>query len=395
MPLGRRIWLVMAMTAALAGCRAGSMGSLSMLPRRSPPGAGFDLDGFVTQHNRNSESIESLEARPTVRVAMGPVGRLFRASADGKMALERPKNFKLVLEAEGVQQADLGSNDREFWFWVTSQDRNQKWIYWCNYRDLESSELPVTYQPDWIIEAMGLKSITPEEAGAIQLRRGDSGSVRLVFPATHDRGEPYTREMLVSTADRRIKKLQIYSAGSPRVLIAEAIPADYQTYPTGSGSAGEICYLPQRLRLEWKREQLVLDVAVGREMQVNRFEHERAADLFVEPELAGYQRLNLAELSLGARSNHRRPRTRQSIPSPDPAEDIHLGRPAPIHGDGPIVPGVGRSAVRSSSPTDGIPPLPTLEDVVGSPTPRPPSSGPVVAPSSAMMNAPGRDLSIE
>lgn len=393
MPLGRRIGLVMAITAALAGCRAGSMGSLSMLPRRSPPGVSFDLDGFVAQHNRNSESIESLEARPTVQVAMG---RLFQARADGKMALERPRNFKLVLEAEGVQQADLGSNDREFWFWLTSEKQDQKWIYWCNYRDLESSELPVTYQPDWIIEAMGLKSITAEETGAIQVRRSESGTVRLVFPTTRDRGEPYTREMLVSTTDRRIRKLQIYSVGPPRVLIAEAIPSDYQSYPIGSPSAGETCFLPQRLRLEWKRERLVLDVAVGREMQVNRFEPERAADLFVEPELPGYQRLNLAELSQGARSNSRRTRTRQTIPSPDPSEDVHLGKPAPIGEDVKTVPGVGRASALSTPPAeDGVPPLPSREDVVGRPTPRPPSSGPVVAPSSAMISAPGRDLSIE
>ncbi len=389
MPLGRRIWLVMAMTTALAGCWAGSMGSLSMLPRRSPPGADFDLEGFVKQHNRNSDSIESLEARPTVAVAMG---RLFQARADGKMALERPRNFKLVLEAQGVQQADLGSNDSEFWFWLTSEKQDQKWIYWCSYRDLESSELPVTYQPDWIIEAMGLKSITAEETGAIQVRRGESGTMRLVFPPTRDRGEPYTREMLVSTTDRRIRKLQIYSAGPPRVLIAEAIPSEYQTYPIGSGSAGETCFLPQRLRLEWKRERLVLDVAVGREMQVNRFDPERAAALFVEPELPGYQRLNLAELSRGARSRSRGTRTRQTIPSPDPSDEVRLGKPAPIREEAPAALGVGRA---SPPMDDGVPPLPKLGDVVGRPTPRPPSSGSLPSASSVMLNAPGRDLSIE
>ena len=37
----------------------------------------------------------------------------------------------------------------------------------------ESSALPVTYQPDWIIEALGLKPIPPEEAAMIQVRERD------------------------------------------------------------------------------------------------------------------------------------------------------------------------------------------------------------------------------
>ena len=39
-----------------------------------------------------------------------------------------------------------------------------KSIYWCNYDELDSSPLAVTYQPDWIIEALGLKPISAEEA---------------------------------------------------------------------------------------------------------------------------------------------------------------------------------------------------------------------------------------
>ena len=78
------------------------------------------------------------------------------------MALERPRNFRLQLTHFNDSKADIGSNDEEFWFWVLNpKDRS---IYWCNYDDLESSSLAVTYQPDWIIDALGLKPISPEEA---------------------------------------------------------------------------------------------------------------------------------------------------------------------------------------------------------------------------------------
>ncbi len=62
---------------------------------------------------------------------------------------------------------------------------DEKKIYWCNYDDLDSSAVAVTYQPDWIIEALGLKPISPEEAAKIKVGVGDvRGTTTLVFPAT-------------------------------------------------------------------------------------------------------------------------------------------------------------------------------------------------------------------
>ena len=61
-------------------------------------------------------------------------------------------------------------------------------IYWCNYDELDSSALAVTYQPDWIIEALGLKPITPEEAKGIKVaRRRQFRDDRPGLPAAKER----------------------------------------------------------------------------------------------------------------------------------------------------------------------------------------------------------------
>lgn len=392
MPVGRRIGLVMAMAVGLAGCRADGTGSLSMLPRRNPPASSFDLDGFVAEHNRNAEAIQSLKARPKINVAAGRTG-VTKAKVEGHLAMERPRNFKLELEVQGLKKADIGSNAEKFWYWIPSTDKDQRWIYWCNYRDLESSDLPVTYQPDWIIEAMGLKTITARESAGIKVSRGpDASTTRLVFPPVRDRGEPYVREMIVSNADRRIKRVLLFTE-TPRTPIAESTSEDYQTYPAeGSGASGRsTCYLPKKVRLDWKREHLALDVELS-EVETNRLDHAMAADIFVEPEMPGYSRLNLAEATRNDR-NPRRPRTRQTIPPPDSGDEIHLGRPAPIPDDSPVVPKVGRRPTRPASDGDD-PPLPGLEEVVGDPTARPPGgAGPLQ--SAALPGLPGRDSTIE
>ena len=191
---------------------------------------------------------------------------------------------------------------------------------------------------------MGLKPITSQEASRIQVKRGrESGTTLLVFPPVRDRGEPFVRELTVSNADRRVRKLQIYTE-QPRDLIAEATPSDYQTVAaaaTGS-SGGPTCDLPVRMRLDWRRDQLSLDVAL-KEVEVNQFDHSMAKDIFVEPEIPGYARLNLAEMGGRSRPDHRT-RTRQSMPPPGPREDVEMGQPTPIPPvEEPVVPSLGRS----------------------------------------------------
>ena len=85
--------------------------------------------------------------------------------------------------------ADIGSNDERFWFWF--QNKKDKSVYFCDYADLSSTSLAVTYQPDWIVEAMGLKPITPDEAAQIKMRPGPQpGTTVLTFPATRSGARP-------------------------------------------------------------------------------------------------------------------------------------------------------------------------------------------------------------
>ena len=316
MTVGRRIGLLIAAALGLTGCRAADTGPLSLrAPTLHRARKSFDVDAFVAAHNRNAEAIETLEARPSIGVAM----ERRRFAVDGKMALERPRNFDLELSSFGTKKGDIGSNADEFWYWIAN--REQPFIFWCRYDDLQSSALPVTYQPDWTTEALGLRSILPpDEAAMVQSRAGsEPGTTILSFPAVLDQGEPYTREMVISDSDRRIKKLLIYS-DKPKVLIAEATPSNYQAYLTGEASGGkqETGYLPQKLKLDWKREQLVLDVSL-KDVKLNQFDHAESATMFVEPVMPGYTRRNLADLSRGSRSE-RRVSTRDTIPRPGAPE---------------------------------------------------------------------------
>ena len=377
MKIGRRIWLVMAVALSLIGCRAAGTGSLSLFPRPASTLGSLDVEEFVAQHNRNAESIQSLKAAPAIKVSL-PWQPEFHV--DGRMALERPRNFRLELSHFNNSKADIGSNDDEFWFWVSNpKDRT---IYWCNYSDLESSALAVTYQPDWIVEAMGLKPISPEEADLIQVKKGpDAGTTALIFPVTRSRSGSYRRWLIVSNRERRIKQLRIYTATEPPTLLAQAEPSQYKEFPVkpvGSGTAKETAYLPERLVLDWKRDQAMKLEVVLLEVTLNQFDPSRRSVLFTEPKIDGYQRRNLAELNRGAREPGQRTSTRRTIPSPSARSGIELGRPAPLADDDvPVVPKLGAAIGRTSAaPPPAVPPL---EALVGSPVPSPPESPAVQA----------------
>jgi hypothetical protein len=354
MKIAPHILLAMA-TLGLGGCVAFNRGSLVRAPRPVAERP-LELDAFVVEHNRNAERVQSLQASPTIAVK----GKVMTALADGRMALVRPHNFSLLLKSHGATKANIGSNAEEFWFWV--QNDNDKSIYWCDYSELESSALAVTYQPDWIIEALGLQPISREEAAQIKVETGkEPGTSALVFPSSRRGGETYTRVMIVSNYTLRLKEHRIY-AGNLRSLLSQAQVSRYKDFETGESESGsrETCYLPESLKLDWKREQLVLEVLL-KDVAVNQFDMSRAAAVFVEPAVPGYERVNLAELSR-AQQQGGRTTVRRTLPPPEPGRGTQFGRPAEQPDDtsevpdlGPTVGQNGRFGQNASPNQDAVP----------------------------------------
>ena len=267
--------------------------------------------------------------------------------------MERPRNFKLDMRSTLGTVADIGSNDAEFWFWVKGNE--DKSLYWCNYQDLESSALAVSYQPDWIVEALGLKPISPAEAEGIRVRTTgtEPGTTALVFAPTKAGGDTIRREIIVWNNSRRIKEHRIYAGKTP-TLVAQATVNRIKEVEIGSTATNDrdSCYLPDSVKLDWKREQLVLNVTL-QDVKVNQFDSSRSADLFVEPNNPGYTRVNLADLNRG-QSKGSRTTVRRTLPQPEPRNSVRLGQPSAIEGDTTMNPRFGSPTVAqvgSSRPT--------------------------------------------
>ena len=360
MKAARHVLLAMA-ALGLGGCAALSRSTLTPKPRVVGERT-LDVEAFVSEHNRNADLIQSLDAKPTIAVR----GKVLKAQADGRLGMVRPRNFSLQVSAGGQTQANIGSNDEEFWFWVKSEEDRS--IYWCNYDDLESSALAVTYQPDWIMEALGLKPITQEEAAAIRVQKTDDPKLSaLVFPPAKSRGESYQRVLIVSNYTRRVKEHRICAANRLQTPLALAVISGYKDFDVEKSESGAFrtCYLPENLRLEWTKDQLTLDVALGNVI-VNQFDMSKASAIFVEPVIPDYKRVNLADM---ARTEKRNDRTtvRRTLPRPGAGarNGVKLGTPTPVIDEPDNAPRARTSDARRKPDRVSSP----LEDLIGAPLP--------------------------
>jgi hypothetical protein len=152
-----RISLGVALLVGVAGCPEGSRlnllrpgGQANPLPATPP--SKEDLVGYLNDNSTNVPGISSDDVTLTVYMGNGigvPVNAVLRA--------EGPRNFRMKAKLFGNDEVDLGSNNQEFWYWIKRAD--PPWQVFCSYQALEAGqvkEMPFPFQPDWVMEAMGM-----------------------------------------------------------------------------------------------------------------------------------------------------------------------------------------------------------------------------------------------
>lgn len=357
----RHVLLLLFAIALSAGCRTVGIGNLAQ-PAAVAPRTTMNAASLVKEHNRNAERIQSLKADPSID-ANWDGGK---AGLRGHLAMERPRNFRLDVYHPTASVADIGSNDTEFWFWAApSKSQTEKAIYYCKYEDLSKSQLAATFQPDWILEAMGLRVITEEEAEEIRVKRDTQpGRLILTYPPSKTGGEGATRVTILDEATHRILEHRVYSADQ-KTLLAKAVVQGYNEYKLfAEGTApAESVFLPARVKLEWVKEKLALDVTM-RGAKVNpKIPPKQRTAMFIEPTIAGCARRNLAEMS-GVASG---PTTIRET-RPAPPTRVRLGAPAPFGIDD------ARRAPRDPVALSAdLPEVPSYRDeVIGPPIPSAP-----------------------
>jgi hypothetical protein len=233
---------------------------------------------LVEHLNRNSRQIQTLEC---LELDMDCRQKMTGFALRGKLVCQKPRNFRLLAEVMGNQQVDLGSNAQEFWFWIAKAD--PPYQFHCSYADFARGgiRLPFPFQPDWMMEALGMGEYGPPENYQLRVNRD---TLELVENARSAQGQPVQKVTVVARNRGQVQSYILLDANRKEICAGHV--TDWQQV----GGA----VVPKRVRLEWKSEGIELKLKLD-EVAVNRqLDNNRATVLFTRPQLANIQSYDLA-----------------------------------------------------------------------------------------------------
>lgn len=235
---------------------------------------------------------------------------------NGRLWMEGDRDFRLKVEYFNKQLADLGSNQEGFWFWVTPEDKNQKEVLVCSYD--EQGDPPVAFQPDWIVEALGLKPFTDEERKSINVEKGAGeyeGLLILTRNRTNSEGMTIRNVTYVDQKTGQIREHRLYGQGG-RTLIAMLKIERHQAFKIPITSNDSADYeestvtLPQKFRLVWNKTGVALDsglplqtdLSMEVELENPTINGQIARNAFMRPEFKDHKHIDIRSLAASYRS---------------------------------------------------------------------------------------------
>jgi len=266
------------LSSALPGC-AWTRNLCGLQPPPAPCVLSADAskDDVVAHLNENTRKISSWKTdRAKIRTRGVPV------PLEAKIAVQSPRNFRLIVSAPmGPREADLGSNDEHFWFW--NKQNQEKCVFQASHDEpAKLKRFPIPFQPDWIIEALGVIDIDLDE---VTLQPGPPGSktVYLIADRVSPQGFKIQKITVVDTCRGVISQHLLRDLHGH--TIARAVLSGYPDKP------GAVA-LPTKIDLDWPQAQLAMSMTLS-DIEVNpaRFPPE----LWAIPHITGYSVYDLTQ----------------------------------------------------------------------------------------------------
>lgn len=247
-----KLMLLGGLLIAGPGCRSFHQGGL-----RGPeltgeaPVATLTLKEQIDRHNTQVAQVSSAKVPDmTVEVASYQTagGReratFMAANLSGVLMVERPRNARLQLRhpAKG-EVADIGSNSQEFWM----SDSMNKQIVVGRYEQMQADPMAAAFQPEWILEILGLQPISPK---ATPTKGKVAGTYLLTEKRAGAGGQTLTKETVINEADGRILEHTLKDSNGK--VIARAVVKGQHPIPVvdGDAAAGPTIEVAQSVELD-------------------------------------------------------------------------------------------------------------------------------------------------
>jgi hypothetical protein len=242
----------LAALVALAGCnllRPG-LGTRNDTPSVNyPPPTAAALVKYLDD---NSQKVQSLRCEDLTLQASKGLGVLLHMDFQAKIACQGPRNFRLTAaNPAGMDEVDVGSNPQEFWFWIKRND--PPYQFFCPYKALDDGQrvnLPFPFQPEWVLEALGMGTYGPAENYQLVVE-DRANRFKLVRSATSPQGTPVRKIIVFNKYQQQGSSPQvtdfILMDAVKNKEICSAHILEVQTTPTGG-------LVPKRMELRYPAE---------------------------------------------------------------------------------------------------------------------------------------------
>lgn len=209
----------------------------------------------------------------------------------GKMRVEKQRNFRLTAGAVAGQELDLGSNDKEFWFWVKRGEPPHQ--FYCSYNDLTEGKvkaMPLPFQPEWIMETFGLGPYGPAEK--YTLDTSDRSTVKLIEKTVSPQGKAVRKVIVfnrrpVPAPQPQVQQYQLVDDATGKEICSAHITEVQIDKKSGAivPRKVELRYAEQNVTLKLRLDETAINGAIP-------------ATAFARPSMTGIQAINLAAIHL-------------------------------------------------------------------------------------------------
>jgi hypothetical protein len=184
-------------------------------------------------------------------------------SPTASLAVEAPRNFRMTAHVlAGIDEVDLGSNQERFWFWT--KQTNRPCILTARHEQtaIAQQKLSIPFQPEWIIEALGVIPLDEQDVQLERLPQQPRGRKlgRLISKRVSSQGEPVKKVTTVDLCHGIILEHALYDSRGQ--IIARAGLSEHH-FETATGAV-----VPNRIDLEWPQMKMSMTLSLGR-IQVN------------------------------------------------------------------------------------------------------------------------------
>ncbi len=255
-------------------------------PCRVPPHA--TAEELVDFLNQNVDKLDGWQARSVkLRYNKMPLTGMITVAKGGKL--------RILVDSMVGSEMDLGSNEEVFWFWAKRAPEPA--VMYASHEQLDHvrETLQIPFEPNWLLEAMGVQYLPPE---GTTLEEVNEHASRLVSFHALPNGKKIRKVITVDTCHGRVLEHSVWDAANRR--IAHATFSHHRLDP----ETGVV--LPQRIQLNWEQADISLTMDLGK-VDINPTGV--PATIFQMPRMDGYPQLNLEDLAYQHAGKRPRPKT--------------------------------------------------------------------------------------